>query len=461
MSERIPNHRTLSPFQRALYATGDFTINAALNALAFVFTAYFLIHVANLRPALAGLVPLIGRALDALTDPIMGRISDRTPWRWGRRRPYFVLGALPFGLSFALLWTPAPFEHELSRFAYYTAVYCLLTTAMTVLAIPYLALQPEMSLTYDDRTSLNTYRAAGAILGVFAAIAVRPLANFFGGGPEGFQAAGVLLGLLFVLPWVVVYLVSFERPEMRYQGDSGSFFQGLVDVLRHGNFRRLLALFLFSRMAIDVISTVLILYFGHWLGRPYDFERGMLLFLLAVVCALPVWLSVARKTEKTTLFTIGASTWALVQCALLFVQPDSPRWLVFVLMVVAGAGYAAVDVMPWSMIGEVIDEDELLTGHRREGLYNGVFTFVRKLAGASGVFLVLTILDVLGFQPNTNEGDTPRDAIRWLAGLGPLTFLAMAILSARRYALTRAVHRGIVAELWERRRRNPPGSASA
>ncbi len=448
----MENQRTLLPWERALYATGDFTVNAALNALSFVFTAYFLIHVANLRPSLAGLVPLIGRALDAFTDPLMGRISDRTPWRWGRRRPYFVIGALPFGISFALLWTSAPFEHELLRFAYYATLYCVLTTSMTVLAIPYLALQPEMALTYDDRTSLNTYRAAGAILGVFAAVSVRPLANFLGGGPDGFQRAGALLGLSFVVPWAAVYAVSFERPEIHHQKDSSSFLRGLIDVLRHPNFRRLLTLFLFSRMAIDVISTLLILYFSHWLRRPYDFERGMVLFLLAVVFALPLWLSVARKSEKITLFTLGASIWATVQCALLFVQPDSPRWLLFALMVVAGAGYAAVDVMPWSMLGEVIDEDELRTGQRREGLYNGVFTFVRKLAGATAVFLVLSALDFLGFRPDALEQDAPRTAIRGFAGLAPLMFLTMAILSARRYPITRAAHRAIVAQLWARRR---------
>ncbi|MCX8072284.1 MAG: MFS transporter [Candidatus Binatia bacterium] len=443
--------RTLSSCQRALYATGDFTVNAALNALAFVFTAYFLIHVANLRPALAGLVPLIGRAVDAFTDPLMGRISDQTRWRWGRRRPYFLIGALPFGLCFASLWTSPPFEQELFRFAYYAAMYSLLTTAMTVLSIPYLALQPEMALTYDDRTSLNTYRAAGAILGVFAAISVRPLAELLGGGQEGFERTGIILGVVFAAPWVVVYLVSFERPEFHARSGTESFFAGLASVWRHPNFRRLLALFLFSRMAIDVISTLLILYFTHWLGRSYDFERGMLLFLLAVVLALPFWLSVARRTEKTTLFMAGASIWAAVQFTLLWVEPASPRWLLFGLMMIAGAGYAAVDVMPWSMLGEVIDEDELRTGQRREGLYNGVFTFVRKLAGATGVFLVLAALDLLGFHSGDASDRAPRNAIRWLAGLVPLAFLTFGIVSARCYPLTRAAHREILGELWTRR----------
>lgn len=451
MHEEQAAPRQLGGGQRVLYASGDFTINAALNALSFVFPAYFLVHVAGLRPALAGLVPLVGRAVDAFTDPLMGRISDRTPWRWGRRRPYFLIGAVPFGLSFSLLWVPAPFDSEPLRFAYYVTLYCLLTMAMTVLAIPYLALQPEMAVTYDDRTSLNIYRSAAAMLGVFAGISVRPLAEYFGGGAMGFSHAGLLLGFVFTLPWFVVYRVSFERPGMHLSYNEEGFFRGLATVFAHPNFRRLVLLFLFSRMAIDVISTLLILYFTHWLRRSADFEPGMVVFLLAVIASLPLWLAVARKTEKATLFCIGAGLWAALQCLWLWVQPDWPRWLGFGLMAIAGIGYAVVDVMPWSMLGEVIDEDELRTGLRREGIYNGVFTFLRKLAGASGVFLVLGLLDILGFTGKAPVDDALRHAIRWLTALVPLGFLTLAIVAARKYPVTRAEHQRIIGLLRQRR----------
>ncbi|MDP7572081.1 MAG: MFS transporter, partial [Myxococcota bacterium] len=86
------------------YAAGDVTVNTVLVSLNMVWVTYFLTQVAGLRPELAGLVQLIGRAVDAFTDPAMGRLSDLCRWKWGRRRPFFVLGALPLGISFALLW---------------------------------------------------------------------------------------------------------------------------------------------------------------------------------------------------------------------------------------------------------------------------------------------------------------------------------------------------------------------
>ena len=151
----------LNPRRMSVYGMGDFTINAVLVALNMFYVTYFLTQVAGLRPELAGLVQLIGRGVDAFTDPAMGRISDLCHWKWGRRRPFFMLGALPFGLTFALLWT-TPGGSQTGMFVYYTALYILLSLSMTVLAVPYLALMPEMALGYDARTSLNMYRNVGS-----------------------------------------------------------------------------------------------------------------------------------------------------------------------------------------------------------------------------------------------------------------------------------------------------------
>ena len=157
-----PNEaRSLSVAQKIVYASGDHTVNLSLSALALVYF-FFLTEVAGLRPALAGAVPLLGRAVDACFDPVMGGISDRTRTRWGRRRPYFLLGALPFGATFAWMWSDAPFESQAAIFAWYAAAYLCHCLVMSVLSVPYLALLPEMARGYDERTSLNTFRSAAA-----------------------------------------------------------------------------------------------------------------------------------------------------------------------------------------------------------------------------------------------------------------------------------------------------------
>jgi Na+/melibiose symporter-like transporter len=119
----------------------------------------------------------------------------------------------------------------------------------------------------------------------------------------------------------------------------------------------------------------------------------------------------------------------------------------FLYVPLIGVGFAAVDLMPWAMLGEVIDEDELESGERREGLYNGMFTFLRKLGGATAVFLVLGILDLLGYRKGAEQTETARQAIRWMTAVGPTAFLAVGVALARGYPLTRARHGEIVRRL--------------
>jgi Na+/melibiose symporter-like transporter len=205
-----------------------------------------------------------------------------------------------------------------------------------------------------------------------------------------------------------------------------------------------------GRISMDLVSALLILYFTYWIGRSEDFELTMFLFLTSVVLSLPLWLRLSQGHNKSTMFIIGCAWWMVTSLIFLFIGPDSPRWLLFVLPPLVGFGYGVVDVMPWAMLGEVIDEDDLASGHRREGLYNGVFTFLRKLAGALGVFLVLTILDLAGFEKGTEQTETVRQMIRILTAVAPAFFLAVSIWFAWNYPLTRAAHERILEDLARR-----------
>ncbi|HKA13432.1 MAG TPA: MFS transporter [Myxococcota bacterium] len=433
-----------------MFALGDFTVNTVLTSLAILYVTHFLLVVAGLRPELAGAVQLIGRTIDAFADPAMGRISDRCRWRWGRRRPFFLLGAIPFGAGFGLLWAHLPEASQLAMFAYYTTVFVLMSLSMTVLAVPYLALQPEMALGYDARTSLNAWRNAGSILGVFAAIAVRPVANAFGGGPEGFTAAGALYGAIVAAPWAAIYAVTWERPEFQARESAMPFFAGVRLAARHANFRRLVGLFLCGRVAMDLVGAMLILYFTLWLRRSGDFEPTMALFFAIVLASLPFWVRLAERAEKATVFRIGALWWAAALAVIVFVRPDWPRWLVIGIAASGAIGYAVMDLMPWSMLGEVVDEDDLETGERREGTYYGLFMFVRKLAGTLAVWLALTLLGALGYRADQPPNEATLTAARWLTSVVPAAFLVLAAWLARGYRVTRARHAEIRAAL-ERR----------
>jgi sugar (glycoside-pentoside-hexuronide) transporter len=440
----------LGPVRKSVYALGDLTLNTALSALTIVYAQYFLVQIADVRPVLAGAIPLIGRTLDAFFDPLMGRISDRTRWKAGRRRPWFLIGAVPYGLFFALMWVDAPFESGLARFAYYALAYTLMNLAMSVLTVPYLAIQPEMALEYDARTSLNTYRTLGSMLGVLTAVMLRPVAEGFGGNAAGFAAAGALYGVLIAVPWLAVYAATFERPSFRDRRSETSLRDSVLFTFRHRTFMKLTWIYIMGRIAMDLSGTLLVLYVSFWLGRSADFEPTMALFLGGVIVGLPIWAYLAQGRDKSRVFITGSIWWMTLSLGLVLVQPDWPRWFVLAYVPFVGLGFAVVDVMPWSMLGEVIDEDDLLSGERREGLYNGMFGFLRKLGGAIGVFLVMGILDLLGYEKGETQSETARQAIRWMTGLAPASFLVVGVWLARSYPLTRKRHAEILRDLASR-----------
>ncbi|MDH3211337.1 MAG: glycoside-pentoside-hexuronide (GPH):cation symporter [Myxococcales bacterium] len=436
---------------KAGFALGDHTVNIQL-ATVSLFFLFFLTNIAGLPPSQAGLVLLAGRAFDAFTDPIMGRISDRTRWRLGRRRPYFLIGAVPFGVTFALLWSDSGVQGEAAIFLFYTAVYVLNTLCSTVLAVPYMALLPELALGYHERTSMNTFRSVGVVLAILAAAVGMPrLVDAFGGGAPGYAGAGWVFGIWVALPWLAVYAVTWERRE--FQKSSGiGFAAGARRLVQHRSYRILSALFLSSRISVDVSGAMLIFYFTYWVGRPEDFPIALALLLAGVLVSLPFWLRLARRADKRVIFIAGALTWSAMLVGILLVQPDQPRWVVFAFCGLSGVGYGVADLMPWSMLGDVIDEDELATGERRDGMYAGFFTFLRKLGGAMGVALAGFGLELSGFERGVDaQGETAILAVRLLTSLGPILFLLLAAWIALRFPLTRRRHAEIVNQLAVRR----------
>jgi len=444
--------KRLSSASKAVYALGDHTVNLVLSAISLLYFKFLMEH-GGLSPFLAGLVVWIARIVDAFTDPAMGRFSDMTRWRAGRRRPYFLIGALPFGLFFALMWLSVPFASESARFAYYASIYVCVSLAMTCVSVPYLALIPEMATEYDERTSLNTFRSVAAVLGTLAAVGMKPVADALGGDSTAWAYTAALTAVWLVVPWIAVYAISFERPVYSEKAPLG-FLDGIRALGGHRTYRILSALYILARIAVDLIGAMLLLYFAYSIGREEDFAPTLALFLVIVVVSLPVWLAIAHRSDKRTLFIAGAAWWSAIQIALFLGDSSWPRWVLFAVPSLAAVGYAVAEMMPWAMLGDVIDEDELATGERREGMYVGFFTFLRKIGGATAVLMMGLVLELSGFVGGLERGeqtDLALLSIRTMTSLIPMAVLLLAIAVATRYPLTREAHARIVSALVQRR----------
>jgi GPH family glycoside/pentoside/hexuronide:cation symporter len=443
------------PFRRkAAYAIGDLGNSAGPGTIIPFWYLYFLTDVAKLNPALAGLSILIGKLWDAVNDPLIGWLSDRTRTRWGRRRPYLLFGALPFGVTFALLWIVPPIKNELLLALYFAFMFILFDTAFTFVGTPYNALTPELTLDYDERTSLLSYRMFVSIVaGLLTALVLGEIIfpKFPGDEQTAFMVMGIACGVIFVIPVLITFLGTREREEFQTEQTSSPL-EGVRFVWRNRAWRYTLSMGLLSWLPVDIASAVFPFFLIYWIGM----DEGDSSIVLGVILAsatlfLPLVLWLSRRTEKNRAFVIATASWAAIMLAILFV-PDGAVTLAFIMAALTGFGVASAHLLPNAMSTDVLEVDELRSGKRQEGIYSGFSVFVRKLSTALVLALVGPVLALSGYSEgaDTQTADA-LTAIRVLISVIPAILLVIACVIAWYYPLTRERHAEISSELAVRR----------
>lgn len=428
------------------------------------FLLIFLTDVARLSPQVAGTLLMLSTIWDAITDPIVGTLSDRTRTRWGRRRPYLLFGAVPFALSFVLLFTVPSLEGD-ARVAYFLVVLLFHKLMYTVVNVPYTALTPELTDDYDERTSLNSFRFAFSIVASVAAMVAHPFIVGDPPTPEGYTRSAAVWGAAMLLPFLLSFLGTYERPRVEAETPVG-FFEGLRIALGNRSFRCVAGIYLLSWLAVQTVSTVLIYFANYWLRRPDPgFIAGVLLGVQgSALVWLFIWSAVSKRIGKKGVYFRGMVFWIGVSMALFAVQPTWPGPVVIGLAVLAGVGVATAYLVPWAMLPDVIEQDELETGRRREGIFYGFFVFLQKMAVACGLFMIGQLLGAAGYLQPTKEVPLPIQpdsalfVIRLLIGPIPAVILLAGIYLVYRFPITREQHELTLAEL--ARRKEAAGTTS-
>jgi GPH family glycoside/pentoside/hexuronide:cation symporter len=449
------------------YGSGDLgtAISAALRSF---FLLAFFTDVARLNPALAGSILLINRLWDAFNDPLVGWLSDRTVTRWGRRRPWLLIGALPFGLTFFLLWLVPPFGPT-GLFVYYVLVSLLLDTAYTVVNVPYTALTPELTRDYDERTSLNSFRFAFSVGGALVSAVLHPIiVQRFDDPRTGYMVSGMVWAIVSTVPCFIVFAFTRERPESMEQHPDASIPLGEQVRIAFANrpYLFVIGLYLTSWLALQLVSAVLVYYLTYYMGTPARIPVTLLAVQGTSFVFLFVWGAVSRHYEKRVVYLIGASLWLVVQLALAAVSPDQD-YLVIPLAILAGAGVAVAYLVPWAMLPDVMELDELQTGQRREGVYYGFMVFLQKAGIGLAIWLLGIALASAGYLAPSDTVQTPVQpesalrAIRLFIGPVPAAILACSLILAYFYPITRAAHRRTLDALAERRAQALQASSGA
>jgi len=456
----------LSVGVKLAYGAGDFG-PAIVGALKAFFLLFFLTDVARLSPVAAGSILLIGKIWDAVNDPLIGWLSDRTKSGWGRRRPWILYGAIPFGLLFFLLWLTPPLS-ETGKFVYYLAMAMLGDIAFTVVNLPYAALTPELTRDYDERTSLNSYRFAFSVAGALLAAVLHPvIVNQYADVRMGYMISAAIWSVIVIIPCFIVVAGTRERPESLgadsniEQPKALPYLQQVKLAFANRPYRFVIGLYLLSWLVLQLVATVIIYYMTYFMQRADQIPLVMLAIQGSTLIFLFVWSRVSRRLDKRQVYMMGATIWLLTHIMLYFLTPEMD-YLMIPMGVLAGVGLATAYLIPWAMMPDVIEFDEWETGQRREGIFYGFMVFLQKACLAIGIYMVGVGLDWAGYITPTDAVPVPMQpenalwAMRLFMGPIPALILAGSLVVAYFYPITREKHAAVRAALAERKERINP-----
>lgn len=461
---------SLSIWTKGIYGAGYFGQTVVQNAF-YVGVMLFYTDVVRLSSQFAGIALAIGRVFDGLTNPLMGQISDRTQTRLGRRRPYIMLGGVLWGFIFILLWLASPRWAGGTKFAYLVLVDILFAIGGTVFIVPYMALGAELSLDYDERSSIAAYRIAFMQIGQIVGAGMLPLTYWIKdeiGQWEGVSGqnsgqvphvarllalfpnaewglAAIILAAISVLSMFLSGLVPRERFATRWVIEFTPW-QAFRTTLSNANFRRVVATYVTFHGISSLGNFVLPYLLIYYVEKPSYIMPLYASGALSGVLSLPLWLRLGRSLEKSVVLRIVCVYQALLgPLAFVLFSPSYPA-LMFLLGIWGGAGQAAFETYCYSLLGDVTDEDELRTGRRREGMYFGVHNLLLKLAISVGLVWSGFALALVKYTPGAQQTGATLLGMRLLYAI-PFLSLLFGTLYLRRYSLDRArletIHREI------------------
>lgn len=462
--------RPLAMSAKLLYGVGEMPITA-LMVLSGLFILFFYNSVLGLPATVVGIGLFATLALDAITDPLIGHLSDRTRHRLGRRHVYMLPGALGMGPCFYLLFSPPRGMGHPALFAWMLGSMVLLRATSAIYRIPYLGLGAELSRGYDDRTSTMAIRAIFGLVGTLAAAGLSLLLFFpktaDGSEPKLHYAGYPHLGLAFGALMTVSGLICFFGTlRYRTQGSEDTseappFFSAFRISMGNAEFRKIWASSTTFFLAVVLNSAVAINYFT-WYAKITDNRQvsamQIALYLGALVGVFG-WMAMGRRVEKRTsaMLAMGSLALVMLMAALLIGEgrlfgAGHPMPLL-IGSVIAGMFVSAVWVIPPSMVADVVDTDELKTGLRREGIYFGIANFGEKIAAGGALLMAGGLLSLFGKLSHGAPAGAPAATpyLGVLYGAVPAVLLMVSLLCIVRYRLNRRTVHEIQRELAVRR----------
>lgn len=450
------NKKTNYIKSRIGYGSADILGGGAytLTNLQFMF---FLTSVEGISPIYAGLIIILAKIWDAISDPIMGVITDRTHSIFGRRRIYFLIGIPLILITFSFLWASWGFDSELAKVIYYTAAYISFFTSFTLVMVPYNALLPDMITDYSERVSYSTIRMIFSTFSSLISATVPSL--IIGSMNESNIASGFLLmGIVFAIFYSVPLIFSFvwtnenNNPDENKKTESfSSSFKSLFEALKNKAYRQYLKIFIFCQLGSDMfLNTTL-----YWVIYVICKDESNVVYitgpaLLIALLVLPINNRLAYKFGKHSPSYIILPFRIIGLTIAFFFTKETPMVYIIIVSVICGIGSSASSFVPWTLLADLPDSGYMITGKKTAGVYSSGATFIRKITQGLAMFLTGVILELFGFEKSTEgagliiQSESAIIGIKILFIIIPIMLTIIGIFYGIRYNLTKDRHKSIL-----------------
>jgi GPH family glycoside/pentoside/hexuronide:cation symporter len=424
----------------AFWGLGAFATTTMLNGVSIVLL-FFLVNFVKIEPAVAGGLLFASKLFDALIDPPIGLLSDRTVSRFGRRRPWLLGASFFCGLSFALLFNVPGTADQAGTYAFLAGWLFVYTVAYAVFAVPYLAMPGEMTDDYHERSRLMSWRTVFMTFGNLMGSAVPPLlVKQFGGDRAAYGEMGIVLGL-------VIFAAMF----LTFQGTAGARNRdrdpaplSLLENFRllRGNqpLLVLMATKILLYIGLAAFTAVLLFFFSSLLKKDAEAVGGFFgVFSVATILFTPLQLRIGRRVEKRKAYLVCMGAYGVGMLSWLLATPAEPNAVLYLRALWLGAFNAGLFLFGYSMLVDTYAWDHQVTGLRREGFLASAISFVEKFSLAVGPLLIGALLSAMGFDKNLDPSADQSAGARQAIVIGfvwiPVVTQLLAMVLLRWYRL--------------------------
>ena len=432
------------------YGIGDIAICLYWSGVG-LYLLYFYTDVVGISPSLAGLIYGIGMSWDAITDPFMGYVAERTRTRWGVYRPYLLFGNIPLALSFVLLFWVPPFEGTM-LFLFLLFANILHRTCFTLVSVPFSSLTPRITSDSQERTNLTGFRMMGAQTGTnLMALFAFPIIFWVGGEDEsmGFIVLALVAGLSALLIHAITFLTVKEPSnDQGIERVSGSLKEAARAIGKNMPFW-----LVFSATLIVGITTIFfgnnLIYYTKYALNLHE-HQGTILFTSGIVAflSIPFWWFISNKIGKKFTWLISSSITLLAFIIFYIYEIDTLSELLF-LVAFIGFGSGAGGILFWSMLPDTIEYGEVHTGIRSESSLYGFMTFAQKGSIAFAIIILGMVLDTIGFQANEVQAESTLTNMKLIMTLIPSVGIATSLVIIYFYPIDVKMHKNLLKKLQE------------